>query len=42
MIEPIRNGILGVEGAADNVEEEMLQIEKEGNGSCQQENSLVS
>ena len=29
MIEPIRNGILSVEGAADNVEEEMLNIERE-------------
>ena len=42
MIEPIRNGILAVEGASDNIEEEMLQIEKEGNGlGCQQENAMV-
>lgn len=45
MIEPIRNGILAVEGAADNVEEEMLQIEKENNmsvGNSEKENSMVS
>ncbi|BFZ00611.1 hypothetical protein BsWGS_03650 [Bradybaena similaris] len=34
MIEPIRNGILSVEGAADNIEEEMLNLEKESNVSC--------
>ncbi|KAK0066423.1 ubiquitin carboxyl-terminal hydrolase FAF-X isoform X1 [Biomphalaria pfeifferi] len=43
MIEPIRNGILAVEGAADNVEEEMLQIEKENMsvGNSEKENSMA-
>lgn len=45
MIEPIRNGILAVEGAADNVEEEMLIIEKENSmsmGNNDKENPTVS
>ncbi|XP_059175144.1 probable ubiquitin carboxyl-terminal hydrolase FAF-X isoform X4 [Physella acuta] len=41
MIEPIRNGILAVEGAADNVEEEMLIIEKENMGNNDKENPAV-
>ncbi|KAH9509417.1 putative ubiquitin carboxyl-terminal hydrolase FAF-X [Bulinus truncatus] len=44
MIEPIRNGILAVEGAADNVEEEMLLIEKENSmsiGNNDKDNSMA-
>lgn len=31
MIEPLRQGILAVEGAADNIEEELLNDEKQEN-----------
>ena len=42
MIEPIRAGILAVEGAADNVEEEMLLMEREASGGhTDKENSMV-